>query len=121
MKPSLHCMGGHIVNPVGGIQGISLPLLLQSKLTANAKKRTSPAPLLMPKQHEDDWTKPQTLFTRAQELARNGREALACIMAADSPYKDCVKNGNLSSGINHDDYMQFVCEKMYCIESFQAT
>ena len=44
---------------------------------------------------QDGWIKPQTMFTRAQE-ARNGRKALACIMAADSQYKDFVKTGNLS-------------------------
>ncbi len=45
-------------------------------------------------------------------MARSRRKALACIMAADSPYKDYVKTGNLPSGMNHDDYLQFACEKM---------
>ncbi len=33
MKPSLLCLGGHITIPVGGTNGITLPLLYQSKLT----------------------------------------------------------------------------------------
>ena len=105
-------MGGHVVIPVGGVQGVSLSLLLQSKLTANAKKSVTSATTANA-QHEDDWIKPRTLFTRAQEVARTGRKALTCIMAADSPYKDYVKT-NLPSGMNHDDYhLHFVCEKMY--------
>jgi hypothetical protein len=36
-------------------------------------------------------------------------------MAQDSPYKDYVKTGNLPSGMNHDDYLQFVREKMFAL------
>ena len=102
MKPSLHCLGGHIAIPVGGINGISLPLLLQSKLNTTAS-------------NPDDNIKPRTLFTRAQEVVKNGKKALACVMAPDSPYKDYIKTGNLPSGMNHDDYLQFVREKMYFV------
>jgi len=78
MKPSLHCLGGHIAIPVGGINGISLPLLLQSKLNTTAS-------------NPDDNIKPRTLFTRAQEVVKNGKKALACVMAPNSPYKDYIK------------------------------
>jgi hypothetical protein len=78
MKPSLHCLGGHITIPVGGINGISLPLLLQSKLNTTAS-------------NSDDNIRPRTLFTRAQEVVKNGKKALACVMAPNSPYKDYIK------------------------------
>ncbi len=100
MKPTLHCLGGHITIPVGGINGISLPLLLQSKLNTSAL-------------NPDDYIMPRTLFSRAQEVVKNGKKALACVMAPDSPYKDYIKMGNLPSGMNHDDNLQFVREKMY--------
>ena len=48
-------------------------------------------------------------------MAKNGKKALSCVMAQDSPYKDYVKTGNLPSGMNHDDYLQFVCEKMFAL------
>jgi len=99
MKPSLLCLGGHITIPVGGTNGITLPLLYQSKLTPPASS--------------DDYIKPRTLFSRAQEVVKNGKKALACVMAQDSPYKDYIKTGNLPSGMNHDDYLQFLQEKMY--------
>jgi hypothetical protein len=51
-------MGGHVVIPVGDVQGISLPLLLQSKLTANAKKNYSNTTANV--QQKDDWIKPRT-------------------------------------------------------------
>ncbi|KAI2506296.1 hypothetical protein MHU86_8126 [Fragilaria crotonensis] len=102
MKPSLHCLGGHITIPVGGTNGISLPLLLQSKLHTTAS-------------NPDDHIKPRTLFTRAQEVVKNGKKALACVMAPDSPYKDYIKTGNLPSGMTHDDYLQFVRERMYFV------
>ncbi len=34
-------------------------------------------------------------------------------MAQDSPYKGNIKTGNLPSGMNQDDYLQFIREKMY--------
>ena len=34
-------------------------------------------------------------------------------MAQDSPYKEYVRTGNLPSGMNHSDYLQFVREKMF--------
>lgn len=83
--------------PVGGVNGISLPLMLQSKLTMAT----------------DDQIKARTLFTRAQEVAKNGKKALACVMAQDSPYKEYVRTGNLPSGMNHGEYLQFVREKMF--------
>jgi hypothetical protein len=63
MKPSLHCLGGHITIPVGDTNGITLPLLLQSKLTPAASNNNN--------------IKPQTLFSRAQEIVKNGKKALA--------------------------------------------
>ena len=110
LKPSLHSLGGHIAIPVGGVNGITLPLLLQSKLTVlSAKKNGS----LAAQQEQDDYIKPRTLFTRAQEIVKNGKKALSCVMAQDSPYRDYVKTGNLPSGMNHDDYLQLVHEKMF--------
>ena len=110
LKPSLHCLGGHIAIPVGGVNGITLPLLLQGKLTVlSAKKNGSLAA-----QHEqDDYIKPRTLFTRAQEIVKNGKKALSCVMAQDSPYRDYVKTGNLPYGMKHDDYLQVVRAKMF--------
>ena len=116
LKPSLHCLGGHIAIPVGGANGITLPLLLQSKLTAlSAKKNNNGSHTVAAQQEQDDYIKPRTLFTRAQEVAKNGKKALSCVMAQDSPYKDYVKTGNLPSGMNHDDYLQFVCEKIFAL------
>lgn len=112
LKPSLHCLGGHIAIPVGGVNGITLPLLLQSKLSAVSAKRNNNGSNAA-QQEQDDYIKPRTLFTRAQEVAKNGKKALSCVMARDSPYKDYVKTGNLPSGMNHDDYLQFVREKMF--------
>jgi hypothetical protein len=97
MKPSLHCLGGHITIPVGGANGILLPLLLRSKL------RGTP----VASNDAGYYIKARTLFDRAQEVVKNGKKALACVMAQDSPYKDYVKTGNLPSGMNHDDYLQF--------------
>ena len=57
LKPSLHCLGRHTVIPVGGINGISLPLMLQSKLTTAT----------------EDQIKARRLFTQAQEVAKNGK------------------------------------------------
>jgi hypothetical protein len=88
MKPSLHCLGGHITIPVGGINGISLPLLLQSKLNTSAS-------------NPDDYIKPRTLFTRAQEVVKNGKKALACVMAPDSPYKDFLTRTTSKREICH--------------------
>ena len=81
---------------------ISVLLLLQSKLNTVAS-------------NPDDNIKPRTLFTRAQEVVKNGKKALSCVMAPDSPYKDYIRTGNLPSGMNHDDYLQFVREKMYFV------
>ncbi len=61
----------------------------------------------------DNQIKARTLFTRAQEVAKNGKKALACVMAQDSPYKEYVRTGNLPSGMNHGDYLQFVREKKF--------
>ena len=37
-------------------------------------------------------------------------------MAEDSPYKDYVKTRNLpSSGIKHNDYLHFICKKMFAM------
>jgi hypothetical protein len=102
MRPSLHCLGEHIAIPVGGINGISLPLLLQSKMNTAAS-------------NHDDNIKPRTLFTRAREVVKTGKKALACVMAPDSRYKDNIKMRNLPSGMNHDDDLQFVQEKMYFV------
>jgi hypothetical protein len=75
LKPSLHCLGGHIAIPVGGANGITLPLLLQSKLTAlSAKKNNNGSHTVAAQQEQDDYIKPRTLFTRAQEVAKNGKK-----------------------------------------------
>lgn len=34
-------------------------------------------------------------------------------MVQESTYKDWIKTGNLASGMNHKEYLQFVREKMY--------
>ena len=34
-------------------------------------------------------------------------------MVQESPDKDCIKTGNLASGVNHKEYLQFVRGKMY--------
>ena len=109
LKPSLRCLGQQITIPVGGANGITLPLLLQSKLAATNKKTSTSNNL----QDSHDRIKARTLFTRAQEVAKNGKKALACVMSQDSPYREYVRTGNLPSGMNHGDYLQFVRDKMY--------
>ena len=43
MKPSLHCLGSHVDIPIGGPQqGITIPLLFQSKLCEEQDERHQP-------------------------------------------------------------------------------
>ena len=76
LKPSLHCLGGHIAIPVGGASGISQPQLLKGKLSALSAKKSNNGSLTVAaaQQEQDDYIKPRTLFTRAQEVAKNGKK-----------------------------------------------
>lgn len=115
MKPALHCLGSHVDIAVGGPQGISLPLLFQSKLCTGKKSKKNVTGRNAQEQQQDDRIKARTLLTRAQEITKNGKKALACVMSKHSPYRDYARTGNLPSGMVHDDYLQYVREKMYVV------
>jgi hypothetical protein len=69
-------LGGHIAIPVGGASGISQPQLLKGKLSALSAKKSNNGSLTVAaaQQEQDDYIKPRTLFTRAQEVAKNGKK-----------------------------------------------
>ncbi|KAI2506792.1 hypothetical protein MHU86_7687 [Fragilaria crotonensis] len=115
MKPILHCLGSHVVIPVGGPQGISLPLLFQSKLSSGKRSKKNVTNRTAQELQQDDRIKARTLLTRAQEITKNCKKALACVMSKHSPYRDYARTGNLPSGMVHDDYLQYVREKMHVI------
>ena len=116
MKPALHCLGSHVDIPVGGPQGITIPLLFQSKLWNGKRSKKNPTGrTAFQDQQQDDRIKARTLLTRAQEITKNGKKALACVMSKHSPYRDYARTGNLPSGMVHDDYLQYVREKMYVV------
>lgn len=117
-KPTLHCLGIHVVIPVGGSQGISLLLLFQSKLSIRKKKKKNnvTSQITQEQQLQENGIKAQTLLTRAQEITKNCKKALACVMSKHSPYKDYARTRNLPSGMVHDDYnLQYVREKTYVV------
>ena len=113
MKPNLHCLGSHVVIPVGGPQGISLPLLFQSKLSNGKKSKKKIASQTSQDQQQDDRIKARTLLIRAQEITKNCKKALACVVPKHSPYRDYARTRNLTSGMVHDDYLQYVQERIY--------
>ena len=113
MKPILHCLGSHVVIPVGGPQGISLPLLFQSKLSNGKKSKKKIASQTSQDQQQDDRIKARTLLIRAQEITKNCKKALACVVPKHSPYRDYARTRNLTSGMVHDDYLQYVQERIY--------
>ena len=115
MKPSLHCLGSHVDIPVGGPQGISIPLLFQSKLCNGKRNKTNVNSRNVQEQQQGDRIKARTLLTRAQEITKNGMKALACVMSRNSPYRDYARTGNLPSGMVHEDYLQYVREQMYIV------
>ena len=80
----------------GLANGISMPLILQRGLT------------------NKDPVAIRTLLFRAQVYMKNCKKAMSTIaMSSESPYKDYTKNGNLPSGMVHDDYLMYVRLKMY--------
>jgi hypothetical protein len=117
MKPSLHCLGSHVDIQVGAPQGISILILFQSKLCNGKRNKTNVTSRTMQEQQQgNDHIKARTLLTRAQEITKNGKKALACVMLKNSPYiRDYARTGNLPSGMVHDDYLQYVREQMYIV------
>jgi hypothetical protein len=74
MKPALHCLGSHADITVGGPQGITIPLLFQTKLCdgkSMSKKSATSSRTTFQDQQQDDRIKAQTLLTRAQDIAMN--------------------------------------------------
>ncbi|KAI2508590.1 hypothetical protein MHU86_5882 [Fragilaria crotonensis] len=67
MKPILHCLGSHVVIPVGGPQGISLPLLFQSKLSSGKRSKKNVTNRTAQELQQDDRIKARTLLTRRKK------------------------------------------------------
>jgi hypothetical protein len=97
LKPELHCLGRNVQIACGFSNGISLPLILQRGLT------------------NKDPVAIRTLLFRAQEYMKNCKKALSITVSSESPYKDYIKNGNLPSGMVHNDYLTYVRLKMFDI------
>ncbi len=87
LKPELRCLGRSIQIICGLANGISKPLILQRGLI------------------NKDPVAIRTLLFRAQEYMMNCKKALSIAMSSESPYKGYTKNGNLPSGMVHDDYL----------------
>ena len=97
LKPELHCLGPltTILSTGRSRDGISLPLLHQKSLAGDEK------------------VAPRTLLNRAKESAKNCRKVLSHVMDDLSPYKDFLESGNLPSGMQFEDYLLYVRQKMW--------
>ena len=95
-KPKLHCLGPSTRIIAGNRDGITLPLLLQKGLSGG-----------------DEKVAPRTLFNKAKESAKNCRKALSYVIAEESPYMDFLHSGNLPSGMQFEDYLLYVRQKMW--------
>lgn len=57
----------------------------------------------------------RTILCRAQDHLKNGKKALAIVLASDSPYKAYASNGTLPSGMSLQDYYMYIRRKMYTL------
>jgi hypothetical protein len=109
LKPELHCLGGDKRVVVGAPNGINLSLLYSRSLRSTASQNTSigaPATTMLAN---------RTILCRAQDHLKNGKKALAIVLASDSPYKAYASNGTLPSGMSLQDYYMYIRRKMYTL------
>jgi hypothetical protein len=109
LKPELHCLGGDKRVAVGVPNGINLSLLYSRSLRSTASQNTTvgtTASVMLAN---------RTILCRAQDHLKNGKKALAVVLASDSPYKAYASNGSLPSGMSLQDYYMYIRRKMYIL------
>ncbi len=79
------------------------------------RNKTNVTSRTVQEQQQGDCIKILTLLTGAQEINKNSKKVLACVMLKNSPYRDYAITRNLPSSMVHENYVQCLLEKKFIV------